>query len=400
MKTKRFFAASVLAMTVFAVPTIAAQALDISTADDFTRFVAQVNDGTYSGEDVHLKADINLCGATVAPIGTRNRGFRGKFYGNGKTISNAYYNGDNTINVGVFGFVNGGTVDNVTFSAIHVTNNNSVSSSLFNPAESTTGVAVGALNGGTLNNITVDSTCTVTGKLRTGGISGDASGTNSYITDCKNHANVVGQANYTGGIVGATHNLPMFSTSATGTHISGCCNHGEITGPNEVGGIAGYTDRADISDCHNSGAVSSTGNYGTGGIVGCDIYNPRGGLKPTKGSTIKNSDNSGTITTIRGGGILGSYVVSPSQSQNQNEKVYSKIEKCTNSGNIVSTSGKSGVIFGYQIAYASGDSASSVDHMWVDIIDCENTGTLNDNPVDVLTPSPYTTVTPSTQPAQ
>lgn len=373
----------------------------ISNAEEFEVFAAAVNGGNdYSGQTVVLANDIDYHNGELTPVGTRDDSFAGNFNGNGYTIKNASVRDDadaGIINVGVFGFVRGGSVTNVNFSNIDVVNEQEVSpSGIFDSEESTTGVAVGALTGGLIEDVTVNADCTVYGKLRTGGISGDASGVSSVIRNCTNYATVTGAKNYTGGIVGATHNLPEEDESATGTEIDGCHNYGDVTGTSEVGGIAGYTDRAVIDDCvnHEGAYIKGTGNYGTGGIVGCDIYNPRVvklgswviiSYTPDKGSSITTCTNDGDVEGPRAGGILGSFVVSPGEEQPE-EPINSTLTECVNNGDITTTNAdKSGVVFGYQITYAKGDEDGDICNLKVVLDGCSNTGTLNGTVPDVLT---------------
>lgn len=406
MLKKVLSAAVAAAMALSVMPMAMAEEtgnVTISSAAEFEAFAAAVNGGSdYSGQTVVLANDIDYNNGKLTPVGTRGDSFAGNFNGNGFTIKNAIVRDDadaGIINVGVFGFVRGGSVTNVNFSNIDVVNEQAVSptgAGLLgtDQEESATGVAVGTLKSGTVSYITVDDTCSVQGKLRTGGVVGDTceDAGDSVVSHCVNRATVTGTQNYTGGIIGAMHNLPPLNVSATGSKVEYCENYGAVTGTSEVGGIVGYADRALVENCtnHEEATISGSGNYGTGGIVGCDIYNPRSIFRPTKGSSITNCINDGTVSSPRGGGILGSYVVSPGESQ-RGTKTYSTLTNCTNNGNVISTvaAEKSGTIFGYQIAYASGDGEGSVGNMIVRLINCTNTGTLNGQTTSELSPSPY-----------
>lgn len=361
---------------------------EISTGAQLAKLSDNVNSGTsYSGQTVVIVDDIDLGGHSLIPIGTRDDGFKGTLTGVQKgdgtytAIMNADINyGSSIQNVGVIGFVEGGTVKDLYFNDVHVVSTSNVSSSTGSDYESSTGVAVGTLNGGSITNVTVMSNCSVSGKLRTGGIAGDANGTNSSISGCNNNGTVTGSASYTGGIVGATHNILNYFAS-TGTTITNCTNTGNVYGTSEVGGIIGYADRANVSGCINSGNVTGSGNYGTGGIIGCDIYNPRSILAPLNGSTMTECTNSGDITAPRAGGILGSYVVSPGNNQPSLSNKYSTISSCTNTGNISSPNGngKCGSIYGAPITYKSGDGDDYVDRMIVKIISCTVGGKVEGN---------------------
>lgn len=369
---------------------------EISTGAQLAKLSDNVNSGTsYSGQTVVIVDDIDLGGHSLIPIGTRDDGFKGTLTGVQKgdgtytAIMNADINyGSSIQNVGVIGFVEGGTVKDLYFNDVHVVSTSNVSSSTFSKNESSTGVAVGTLNGGSIINVTVMSNCSVSGVLRTGGIAGDANGTNSSITGCTNEGVVIGSASYTGGIVGATHNIDSYLTTR-GTIVTDCINTGTVSGTSEVGGIIGYADRAYVYSCDNSGSVTGTGNYGTGGIVGCDIHNQYNLIlfkrHTLNGSTIEECTNNGTITAPRAGGILGSYVVAPGD-ECPTSDAPSTITGCTNSGNVNGPEAKCGVIAGMQISYAQGDNPSLFEHMKIIISNCTNTGTLNGGNVEILSP--------------
>lgn len=353
---------------------------EISDAADLQAFAALVNSGSERNANAMLTANIDLGNESFTPIGTYTNAYTGTFNGNGYTIKNATISGSDqtVIWVGLFGCINGGTVQSFTLDNIRVTNASTASSGA-DSEQAASGVAVGILGtgkGGTVDKIIVLNTCSVSGVYRTGGIVGSSRDASTIISNCVNRAAVSGSGNYTGGIVGAAHNA-WTKPSATGTKVTECTNYGAIIGTSEIGGIVGYTDRAVITSCHNHGNVTGTGNYGTGGIVGCDIYNPRSIFKPTIGSTISNCTNDGSVSAPRAGGILGSYVVSPGQNQNSSNR-YSTITGCTNLGAISSPNGNGtcGSIYGAPVTYKSGDADAYVDHMIVKIEHCVVGGTV------------------------
>lgn len=362
----------------------------IEDAADLLAFANLVNGGT-TGANATLTADIDLNNQTFTPIGIYSKPFAGTFDGAGYTIKNATISGsdDSVIWVGLFGCVNGGTVQDFTLDNIHVTNTSTASSS--DSQQAASGVAVGILgtgSGGTVDKVIVLNTCSVSGVYRTGGIVGSSRDTNSTISNCVNRAAITGSGNYTGGIVGAAHNVTSASAAATGTYVISCVNYGTVTGTSEVGGIVGYADRASINSCTNHGAVTGTGNYGTGGILGCDIHNYSGlasiiaSLRPTKGSSITNCTNAGTVTAPRAGGILGSFVVAPSKNQ-PSSTIYSTISECTNTSAVKSQNGNGvcGAIYGAPITYSSGSADSYVDKLVVKIEGCVVGGTVEGSSV-------------------
>ena len=99
--------------------SVSGNTITISSAAGLAYLANQVNSGaeTYSGKTVLLSADISLSGKEWVPIGGSDcegssGGFKGVFNGQGHTIT------DLTINypyksMGLFGYVNGGTIKNV-----------------------------------------------------------------------------------------------------------------------------------------------------------------------------------------------------------------------------------------------------------------------------------------------
>jgi hypothetical protein len=342
---------------------------------------------TFSGKTITLEKSIDLKDVDWTPIGTvvfdssgdiddsSSHPFAGTFDGGEKIIQNLTYE-TSDVSAGVFGYVTG-TVQNLKVEDVSITNTSSDGN-----ATAAGGVIATLKNGKAINIIVLSGS--VSCSLRAGGIIGDVRGTSATVSDCINYATVSG-SKYTGGITGATHDLNIRISS---TEIKNCKNYGVIDGVNEVGGILGYSDNSTISNCHNYNSVTGMGNYGTGGIVGFDAYNPPNAS--FSGSTIENCSNSGTITGSRAGGILGTFGLTPGKSQPTILTVYSDIKSCTNTGNIVGPSDKCGTFFGYQISYANGDGSSYIKRLKVRFTDCTNGGTVNGEPTDALSPSPYT----------
>ena len=115
------------------------------------------------------------------------------------------------------------------------------------------------------------------------------------ISNCYNAGDI--SASYAGGICGYSSNS-SFGTSAT---ISFSCNTGNIFATSYAGGICGAAFNGPsiaISDCYNTGSVSSS-TYEAGGIFGTTIVaNP---------ISIANCYNTGNVSARIVGGIHGSY---------------------------------------------------------------------------------------------
>lgn len=350
----------------------------IEDGADLVAFAALVNGGDTDVNAI-LVNNIDLSNLTYTPIGTSySNPYSGTFDGNDKTISNVTIAGsdasDSQIWAGIFACVSG-TVKDFTLDNVDINNTSTASGG--DAEQAASGTAVAVLIGGTVENVDALSSCSVNGVYRTGGIVGSSREVGAEITACVNAAPVTGTGNYTGGIVGAAHNV-WGGEWDTGTTISGCTNTAAVNGTSEVGGIAGYVDRAYVESCTNTGTVTGTGNYGTGGIVGCDIFNRYYLIfAPGMGSTIENCANSGNVTAPRAGGILGSFVVAPGDSQASRD-IYSTISGCTNTGVISAstTNGKCGAIYGAPISYAQGDADTAVSHMKVSIENCQVGGSV------------------------
>jgi len=96
----------------------------ISQAGQLAKLAAEVNDGTknFEGVTVKLVEDIDLLNANWTSIGTEENAFRGSFDGDGKTISGLKIDvaPGNVVNVGLFGYVYGGTYENVKIADVNI----------------------------------------------------------------------------------------------------------------------------------------------------------------------------------------------------------------------------------------------------------------------------------------
>ena len=219
----------------------------ISTAAGLKWFRDKVNSATKTADTqicAELTKDIDLSGEAWTPIGIGGAfyagtpPYSGTFDGKGHTIKNlsidssAHY-------VGLFGYVYGGTIRNLTVSG-------SVKGS-----EHTSGIA-GAANGGTFENCA--NQCAVQGGT-TGGIIGFATEEGTLIVrDCYNVGSITTTiGNSVGGIIGQCIN-----TSGT---IRNCYNAGTVTGTASVGAIIGNPVSDRIYNCYYlEGSVTRAGN--------------------------------------------------------------------------------------------------------------------------------------------
>ncbi len=158
---------------------------------------------------------------------------------------------------GIVGYVSEGSVSNCTFDGTI--------------ASTYTGGHIGATTAGIAGELSLStaSACVASGKITgnteyfadAGGITGKQ-GSSSDITNCISRMDITGNQNL-GGIAG----------SSGESSITGCYSSGEIKGSDAVGGIVGYnSSKVKASECYSIAAVyASSGN--AGGIFG----NTKGG---------------------------------------------------------------------------------------------------------------------------
>lgn len=212
--------------------------LTISTAAHLVDLAKRVNEGeTFAGKTITLANDIALDGVSNwTPIGTFDNPFKGTFDGAGYTVSGMMINRESTEDVGFFGTIYGATITHLTVSG----------------------------------NITVGTSALIDNHdYHIGGICAYADG-NSTIEKCTNKSNIKVADNdveaywptiYIAGIVGAVNS----------GSISDCLNTGSITSDEAypgayVGGITSVlTGGQSVKNSVNVGQV--TGGAYTGGIV-------------------------------------------------------------------------------------------------------------------------------------
>ena len=243
---------------------------------------------THPSASAMLTADIDLknyCHAADTkyteelswnPIGNSDISYQGTFDGKGKTISNLYINAisENTGFMGYagfFGYVDAGSIKNITF------NNAKVNSTGFR----STGILAGGAGSCIIEDIKTLASCSVEGIDNVGGIVGMAKGN---ISNCENHAAVKG-AVCVGGIAGWYDGSDNSITS-----ITSCANYGVVTGSgNNVGGMVGYFRSGTIQNSANYGNI--TGYKYVGNLIGegiiCNLNNVLGTGNVTATSNTK-----------------------------------------------------------------------------------------------------------------
>ena len=338
----------------------------IYTLDELTWFVNKVKSGDKTAS---AKLMANIDAGSIKnwePI----KSFGGTFDGNGKVLSgiNISYTSGSHMDMGVFSEITaGGTVKNLTVrytSAVRtyssrlggIAGNNAgtisnctvQSTAVFGGRKDSIVGGICGKNTGTIENCTVamlnklqgtDSiggicgysegsikNCTVSGEisvdgLKTGGIVGELAGDGSTVTGCTNKAKVSNSNNNTANCVGG-----IAGTVTKNSTITKCANTADITsGGGKMGGIAGNMQKGSVSECYNTGAITSTYpnnstlyvagliGFGYGSVVTTDSYNTGAVTVATgknvagliggaryKSTTITNCYNAGTVTNTKG----------------------------------------------------------------------------------------------------
>ena len=289
----------------------------IATAEQLAFFAESVNGGeAYIGKNFVLTNDILLndttnwklwnettgLSQTWTPIGTETNPFKGNFDGEGFSVSGIYISDSTLQNQGLFGYINGSTIQNLT-----------VKESFIYAGTNVAAVVGLAENGAT-------------------------------IKDCKNEAKVMGKSNCTGGVLGRMNTVGI---------IEGCENNGVVSGHNNTGGVVGLCF-GEIENCKNFGKVTGTGTddggiagYATGAVNRCENYGEVTGAKQAGGiagqaalCTLTNCLNEGkVIGGDSAGGIVGYYY-----RDSQKEDGSMSIRFCKNNGDIVATSYAGGIV--------------------------------------------------------
>ena len=254
-------------------------------------------------------------GAGFVPIASGDgAGYAGLFDGAGFTINGLYINAGNasvTSGVGLFGKVQGGTVQNVGLQDGSVTGRNNV------------GALVGMNVGGTLDN--VHSATAVAGVNTAGGLVGSNGGivrnasasgsvTGTTAADAGNIGGLAGlnqaggsiATSYaTGGVAGARANVGGLVGNNEGA-IAQAYATGAVSGAATVGGLAGRNGGS-ISDAYATGAVGASASSdpmvaheNLGGLIGWSVAGSSASHVFSSGAVAGNGFAGGTA-----GGLVG-----------------------------------------------------------------------------------------------
>jgi uncharacterized membrane protein (UPF0136 family) len=255
----------------------------ITTAAQLKTLADSVNAGItkYVAAYYQLDNDIDLSayqsGEGWIPIGSGSV-FKGSFDGNGKKITGLKINPISPGNIGLFGYVNNGKIENIGLEAVNIDVNISISQTMMV-------VRAGGVAGYIQNSIL--SNCYSTGAINisfscnrglayAGGLVGyldnNSNLSNCYSTGTINASVSASQSNaYAGGIVGCMSN----NNSLSNCYATGTVNASSASTVACTGGIAGYISANDsLSNCAAlnpdlscSGPVSTFGRITGGGTI-------------------------------------------------------------------------------------------------------------------------------------
>ena len=258
----------------------------INNERDLERLAAYVNsDHDATGKTFKQTADITLTAAHTSIGGYfegKSKCFKGTYDGNNKKISKLTVTASNSNYQGLFGYTSKAVIKNVTLADCNITGKQytggivgcALSSTTIenchvngniNATASDAGGHGGIVGSATATSIT---NCTVTGTISTsvsndnyGGIVG-AANYDVVITSCENAANISGDGQNHGGIVGRDYR--------SSNKFKYCLNTGVVNGNQYVGAIAGQNDSPrDFDHCYYSnqstikafGTSSGSNNY-------------------------------------------------------------------------------------------------------------------------------------------
>ncbi|EDO8877758.1 filamentous hemagglutinin N-terminal domain-containing protein [Campylobacter coli] len=283
--------------------------------DSWKVFANSVNEGIFGKlkfEDVYLGKDIDFTGAgAIDPVGINHTGFAGNFYGNNHTLSNIQIKVDNRVYAGLFGYITGGSfqdlridglsfnnnlvgyaggfagyIKNGTFSNISLNNIENIDS------QEVTGGFAGYIGDGTFSNISLNNIDSIRAEEDSGGFAGkidngifdnislkdlttieggslaatSPGGFAGYIGDgtfsniSLNNIDSIEAATYSGGFAGHVINGTFSNISLN--NIAG------IGARDYAGGFAGYVINGTFSNIDLSNIVNISSNWAAGGFSG------------------------------------------------------------------------------------------------------------------------------------
>lgn len=281
-------------------------------------FAKLVNEGIFGElkfKDVYLGKDIDFAGAsTINPVGFGN-GFVGNFYGNNHTLSNIQIDVADKTYVGLFGYIKGGSVQNLTIDGLqfpkyafsykylgglagHIENGTFNNISLKNLGN--IGVAkyaggfAGQINGGDFSSIILSNIESIYGKNNGGGFVGYTTGNTTFDGISLKDIRFIKSGAFTGGFAGMTqgnvifenivlNDLEEISGSHAGGFVGGVLNNENgiaslsnivlnniesIKGIGFIGGFAGWINNGTFENIALNNIKNISDNNYAGGFTG------------------------------------------------------------------------------------------------------------------------------------
>ncbi len=255
----------------------------IDSAEELIWLAQEVNAGRGAKYNAVLTEDIDLGNEAWTPIGKAyGTRYSGIFDGQGFTVSGLNITETSNGNYGLFGYVEDGTVRNLTVEGtVNISGNGSASYGVSGIVGQFNGTA-GAIEN-CVNNVEVNGSQNVGGIV--GYLSGGYRSANKIVRNCANLAEITSNSNNAGGVIGYINGQVT---------LENCYNVGGVSGGGwRTGGITAYL---------NSGYATIRNGYTTGSVTGKDAK-PAIGKKES--GTIENvyylsdtgSDGSATAKT-------------------------------------------------------------------------------------------------------
>ena len=252
----------------------------ITTAEDMYEFASVVNNGySFKDEYVKLTEDILLFDIRVStaeikttwiPVGISfSRPFMGSFDGDGHEICGVYIYADTGMQ-GLFGYVSGGEIKNLTLSESIISGNGHYVGGI---AAIVLSSDEGNHNDGLIKNC-VNNANVSNGDMHTGGVAATA----TMVVDCVNNGDVVSESSWVGGVVnhacriencinngsviaksdiaGVCYTAYCEQSHNYKTGVFGCVNNGYVKGDSECFGVTSVS-YSKMYDCVNNGTVDS-----------------------------------------------------------------------------------------------------------------------------------------------
>jgi len=271
----------------------------IGSVQDLANLADDTNGGVgHSGEWFVLTTDLDLNVAPWTPIGNYPNSFYGNFNGNGHTISNLFINNSTGDNIGLFGFVTGGIIENLGVVNVDVTGDSSVGGLVgYNNSTIENCYVIGTVSGSVVSvgGVAGASDGTIENCYHAGGVNGSAGNlggvvgnNNGTVDKCYNTGAVNGSAGNIGGVVGGN-----------GGPVENSYNTGDVTqiGGSAVGGVVGKSIYGTVEKCYNTGAVKGNGDF-IGGLAGYIAFS----------GIVENCYNTGDVTQAGSGDYIGGVV--------------------------------------------------------------------------------------------